>query len=242
MTFNPPELRRLRAHLRRHYGARGSFREQVEVARTRLSPTSGGELVMLERTHHNLALERVGVGSPGDFREACTQFTTELGAATEPPVALRLISWALLLGGVGVMVSGVDAGSWNPSTSFLPLLFWGLAVGTFGPLFGSGGGLNLVVGSLCLVLPVAFLGANASLDGAFWLGLLIVQLGLLCSPLRSGIRRSLLLGLVGLELLLMALYGYYLFSPDPYAFSVVVMAVLGLLVGVSVTRLTRSVA
>ncbi len=237
--FNPPELRRLRALLRRYYGARGSFAEQVEAVTSELPPTPGSRLAFLGRVHHELSLEQIGdnVTSPGDFRQACKVLTGDLQSANAQPtpVARNLLSWPLLLVGVGLLLGGLDVSEANLSR---------LAV--LGPLcvmlclpviLSPGGEPNPVAWAVATVSPIA-LGylTNLHFTPAFLWGVLLLQVGLLVGPL-IGIRRPLLGLLVSLELAVSALVLFLLsqgYQPDS---SGVVLVALVALAFVSLFRL-----
>ena len=235
--FNPPELRRLRALLRRQYGARGPFAEQVEAVVDQLAPTPGSRLAFLGRVHKELSLEHVGADltSPGEFRRACERLTAELhGANAQPaPVARSLISWLLLLIGAGLSVSSVDFGEANLGR---------LAV--LGPLclmvclpviLSPRGAPNPVAWAAAILSPIllAYL-TNVHVTEVFLWGALTLQVGLLTGPLTFGMRRGVLRLIVGLELAVSALVvfslsqGYDLQSAGVFSLFLVVLAVLSL--------------
>lgn len=243
--FNPPELRRLRALLRRYYGAQGSFAEQVEIVASQLPPTPGSRLAFLGRVHHELSLEQVGdnVTSPGDFRQACKVLTGDLqGALIQPtPVSRNLLSWLLLLIGVGLSLGGLDVSDANLSR--LAVLGPLCVVLCLPVILSPGGEPNPVAWAVATVSPIA-LGylANLHFTPAFLWGVLLLQVGLLVGPLGFGIRRPLLGLLVGLELAVLALYLFSLsqgYQPDS---SGVVLVVLVALAFVSLFRLHNASA
>lgn len=187
--FNPPEPRRLRALLRRHYGARGSFAEQVEAVASQLPPTPGSRLAFLGRVHHELSLEQVGdnITSPGDFRQACEVLTGDLqGANARPaPVARNLLSWPLLLVGFGLLLGGLDVSEANLSR--LAVLGPLCVVLCLPVILSPGGDPNPVAWAVATVSPIA-LGylTNLHLTPAFLWGALLLQAGLLMGPSVSG--------------------------------------------------------
>lgn len=238
--FNPPELRRLRALLRRRYGAHGSFAEQVEAASPQLPPTPGSKLAFLGRVHQELVLEQAGdnVTSPGDFRQACEVLTGDLqGGNTQPePVARNLLSWLLLLVGVGLSLGGLDVSEANLSRL---AVLGPLCVVLYLPVILSPGGApNPVAWAVAIVSPVA-LGylTDLQLTPAFLWGVLLFQVGLLVGSLGSGLRRPLLGLLAGLELAISALLLFSLSRGYQSGSAGVVLVVLAMLATVSLFRL-----
>lgn len=235
--FNPPELRRLRALLRRQYGAQGSFAEQVEAVAAQLPPTPGSRLAFLGRVHTELALERLGddVTSPEDFRQACEVLAGDLqGANDEPtPVARSLLSWLLLLGGVGLLVGGLDVSEANLGR--LAVLGSLCVLLCLPVILSPGGGPNPVAWAVAIGSPLVtgYL-TNIAVTPMFFGGVLLLQLGLLAGPLAFGMRRGVLSLIVGLELAVSALVvfslgqGYELQSAGVFSVFLVVLAIFSL--------------
>ena len=204
--FNPPELRRLRRLLRRQFGAKGTFAEQVEAVAPNLAPTPGSRLAFLERVHRELSLERSGEDavSPEAFRQACEVLAADLGSEAQPVPALRgFLSWLLLLVGVGALLSGLDVreADWGRLAVLGPLY----VVVCLPVIFGFSKGLNPVAWAVAL-LGLTALGylTNVHVTPAFLWGALLLQVGLLTgtlSPLRRGVFKL----VVGLELAVSAL-------------------------------------
>ena len=235
--FNPPELRRLRALLRRRYDAQGSFAEQVEAVAGQLEPTPGSRLAFLGRVHRELGLERPGDDqtSPEDFRGACERLTADLGGEQDEPtpVARSLVSWLLLVGGVGLIALGLDLGEANLGRlAVLGPLCVMLALPV---LLSPGGGPNPVAWAVALLAPIVtgYL-TNLHVTPIFFGGALLVQLGLLAGPLVFGMRRGVLGLIVGLELATAALVvfsltqGYDVQSAGVFSVLLVVLAVVSL--------------
>lgn len=235
--FNPPELRRLRALLRRRYGARGAFAEQVEAVAGQLAPTPGSRLAFLGRVHRELSLERSGedVLSPEAFREACGVLAADLEVEnTRPaPIVRGLLSWLLLLSGVGTLLSGIDVAA--ADLGRLAVLGPLCVLACLPVILNPGGGFNPVAWAVAVASPFA-LGylTNVHVTPTFLWGILLIQVGLLTGPL-SVIRRGVLGLIVGLELAVSALVivagsrGFDLQGAGLFSLMLVALAVFSLI-------------
>jgi len=234
--FNPPELRRLRALLRRLYGAEGSFAEQVEAVAGQLEATPGSRLTFLGRVHHELSLEHVGDDqtSPEAFRGACDRFAAELGGEHASVSAPRSVaSWLIVMAGSVLLAAGLDFSGANYGL----LAFLGpLCVLLLLPvMLGPSESFNPVVWGVAIVAPVVtgYL-TYVQVTETFAGGALLLQLGLLAGPLAPGTRRGVLSLIAGLELAVAALVmfalgqGYDLQSAGGFSVLLVALAVFSL--------------
>ncbi len=197
-------------------------------------------MAFLGQVHHELVLEQVGdnVTSPGDFRQACEVLAGDLqGGHTQPaPVAQNLLSWLLLLVGVGLSPIGLDVSEANLSR--LAVLGPLCLVLCLPVILSTGGDPNPVAWAVAIVSPVA-LGylTDLQLTPAFLWGVLLFQIGLLVGPLGSGLRRPLLGLLTGLELTVSALVLFSLSQGYQLGSAGVVLVVLAMLATISLFRL-----
>lgn len=233
--FNPPELRRLRALLRRTYGAEGSFAEQVEAVAGQLEATPRSRLTFLGHVHRELSLEHVGdeQTSPEAFRGACDRFAAELGgehASASTP--RRVASWLFVVAGSVLVAAGLDFSGANMSL----LAFLGpVCVLLLLPVLLGPESFNPVVWGVAIVAPVVTgYVTDVGVTETFAGGALLLQLGLLVGSLESGARRGVLSLIAGLELAVAALVmfalgqGYDLQSAGGFSVLLVALAVFSL--------------